>query len=148
MLSLEGLRLTKFVSNVPDLAEKLNPENSKIDTVEEINLTHTAMHVLGLRLDNKNDTLNVSRGVNKITTKLITQRSVFCCVSTVFDSIGLVAPYTGRARLLLKDVWCLSRQQWDESLSGEFQEKFIEWHTSLPNTWTTKNFWLFLRHPG
>ena len=34
LLNLGGLRLTKFVSNVSDLAERLNPENSKIDIVK------------------------------------------------------------------------------------------------------------------
>ena len=43
MLSLGRLQ---FVSNVPDLAEKLNPENSKIESLKEINLNDTATHVL------------------------------------------------------------------------------------------------------
>ena len=62
LLSLGGFKLTKFVSNVPDLAEKLNPDNSKIETVKEINLSDNATHVLGLKWVNKTYTLNVSRG--------------------------------------------------------------------------------------
>ena len=49
LLGLGGFRLIKFGSNVPDLAEKLNPENSKIDTVKEINLNDTATDVSGLK---------------------------------------------------------------------------------------------------
>ena len=91
-MSLGGFRLTKFVSNVADLAEKLNIENNKTDTVHEFNLNDTATHVLGLRWDNKNDSLNVSRGVIKDITKPITHRTVLSYVSSVFDPIGLVAP--------------------------------------------------------
>ena len=70
--------------------------------------------------------------MNKDITKPIAQRIVLSYVSSVFDPIGLVAPYTVRARLLLKDIWRISGQQWDEPLSAKLQEKFIEWHTLLP----------------
>ena len=70
--------------------------------------------------------------MNKDITKPIAQRAVLSYVSSVFDPIGLVAPYTVRARLLLKDIWRISGQQWDEPLSRELQGKFIEWHTTLP----------------
>ena len=82
--------------------------------MKEINLNDMATHVLGLKWDNENDTLNVSRGVNKDITKLITQRTNLSYVSLVFNLNGLVAPYTARVRLLLKDIWRISDQQWDE----------------------------------
>ena len=97
--SLVGFKITKFFSNTPDSAEKLNPENSKIDSIRKINLNDTATHVIRLKWDNKNDTLNVSQGVNKDITKPITQRTVLSYISSVSDPIGLVAPYTVRARL-------------------------------------------------
>ena len=42
------------------------------------------MHVLGPKLDNKNQTLNVSRGLNKYIKNLITQRDVLFYVSSIF----------------------------------------------------------------
>ena len=53
-------------------------------------------------------------------------------MSSVFDPIGLVAPYTVRARLLLKDIWRLSGQQWDDPLPIELCRRFTEWHSGLP----------------
>ena len=50
----------------------------------------------------------------------------------MFDSIGLVAPYTVRARLLLKDIWRLSGQQWDDPLPNELCRRFTEWYSGLP----------------
>ena len=47
------------------------------------------------------------------------QRTVLNYVSSVFDPLGLVSPYTVRARLLLKDIRRLLGQKWDEPLSGE-----------------------------
>ena len=50
----------------------------------------------------------------------------------MFDPIGLFDPYTLRARLLLKDIWRLSGQQWDDPLPNELCRRFTEWHSSLP----------------
>ena len=53
-------------------------------------------------------------------------------VSAVYDRIGLVAPYTVQARVLLKDIWRLSGQQWDDDLLDEILTKFIEWSKEFP----------------
>ena len=53
-------------------------------------------------------------------------------MSSVFDDIGLVAPYTVRARLLLKDIWRLSDQQWQDPLPNELCHRFAEWRSGLP----------------
>ena len=50
----------------------------------------------------------------------------------MFDPIGLVAPYTVRARLLVKDIWRLSGQQWDDPLQNELCRRFTEWESGLP----------------
>ena len=61
------------------------------------------------------------------------QRTVLSYLSSIFDPTGLVGfrpdPVAGHARLLLKDVWCVSSQKWDETLSGELQKNCLEMHT-------------------
>ena len=73
----------------------------------------------------------MSRATSPDTTKKITQRVVLSLVSAVYDPTGLVAPYTVQARLLLKDIWRLSGQQWDDDLPDEIVTKFIEWSEEL-----------------
>ena len=63
------------------------------------------MHVLGIKWDHSANTLVVSRGTNYTITKSSTQRLVLSLVSKVYDPIGLVAPFTVGARLILKDIW-------------------------------------------
>ena len=53
-------------------------------------------------------------------------------MSKVFDTIGLVAPFTVGARLLLKDIWRVSGQRWDEELPKDTVERFLEWSVELP----------------
>ena len=75
------------------------------------------MHVLGLlKWDHNNDTLVVSRGSNSTITKRLTERWVLSLVSKVDDPIRLFAPFTVGARLILKDIWRVNGQSWDDEL--------------------------------
>ena len=67
--------------------------------------------MLSPKWNHASDTLVVSRGTSPDTNKTITQQLVLSLVSAVYDPIGLVAPFTVQARLLLKDIRRLSVQQ-------------------------------------
>ena len=54
-------------------------------------------------------------------------------VSSAFDPIGLVAPYTVRARLLLKEIWRIYGQKWDVELPVDIKTKFLAWLSGLPS---------------
>ena len=64
--------------------------------------------------------------------KAKTQRTVLSFISSVFDPVGLVAPYTVRARLSLKDIWKISGESWDDELPEDIRDKILEWHSGLP----------------
>ena len=125
LLKLGGFNLTKFISNVPNLSSKLNPPKNSANNSKEIFTAainpETASHVLGLKWDHVTDTLVVSRGVNHELKDFVTQRSVLSFVSSLVDPMGLVASYTVRARLLLKDIW-----------RNELCRGFNECHSGLP----------------
>ena len=70
-----------------------------------------ASYVLSLKWDHIQDTVVVSRGVNRQLKNNVTQCKVLSFVCSVFDPIGLVTPNTVRARLLLKEIWRISGQQ-------------------------------------
>ena len=36
-----------------------------------------------------------------------------------------------KARLLIKDIWRISGQKWDDDLPEEIKEQFLEWHSGL-----------------
>ena len=135
LLKLGGFNLTKFVSNADEITSAMNPAESETSssTIKEIcNGAEQSSHVLGLKWDHVKDTLVVSRGVDRPLDKAITQQTVLSFVSSVFDPVGLVAPYTVRARLLLKDIWKISGQSWDDELPEDIRDKFLEWHSGLP----------------
>ena len=102
MLAKGSFKLT----NVPSLVNNVDP-NSQLstETTEKVLATdEETSHVLGLKWNHSRDTLVVSRGTTPDLNQPITQRVVLSLVSAVYDPIGLVAPYTVTARLLLKDI--------------------------------------------
>ena len=125
LLKLGGFNLTKFVSNADEITSTMNPEESETSSspIKEIcNGAEQSSHVLGLKWDHVKDTLVVSSGVDRPLDKAITQRTVLSFVSSVFDPVGLVAPFTVRARLLLKDIWKIRNQSWDDELPADIRD--------------------------
>ena len=125
LLHLGGLKITKFVSNVPDLADRNDGSPQSTEPTVIVSCQEDSSHVLGLKCDHTNDTLILSRGTSCAITKSLTQRLVLSHVSKVFDPIGLVAQFTVGARLLLKDIWRVTGQQWDDELPQDTVQRFF-----------------------
>ena len=135
LLKLGGFNLTKFVSNDDEITSAMNPEDCETSSspLKEIcNGPEESSHVLGLKWDHVKETWVVSRGVDRPLDKAKTRRTVLSFVSSVFDPVGLVAPYIIRARLLHKDIWKISGQSLDDELPEDIRDKFLEWHSGLP----------------
>ena len=98
LLHLGGFKLTKFVSSVPNLANRIDGSPQFTEPKVIVSCRQDSSHVLGLKWDHTNDTL------------------VLNLVSKVFDPIGLLASFTVGARLLLKDIWRATGQQWDDEV--------------------------------
>ena len=110
-----GFKLTKFFSNDPAVVDALSSDSivpivdgEKVVSEKVASPNEESSHDLGLRRDHNEDTLVVSSGLSqksKLDGRAVTQRLVLSCVASVFDPIGLVAPFTMRAKLLLKEMW-------------------------------------------
>ena len=94
LLHLGGFKLTKFVSNVPNLADRIDGSPQSTEPKVIVSCQEDSSHVLGLKWDHTNDTLVVSGGTSCAITKPLTQRLDLGLVSKVFGPIGLVAPFT------------------------------------------------------
>ena len=134
LLKLGGFKLTKFISNTPHLLDEIeNNDHLCKPKVISVSDEEGSSYVLGLKWDHRKDTLVVSRGTKCNESNKVTQRLVFSLVAKIFDPIGLVASLTITARLLLKDIWRLSGQNWDNTLPIEMMNRFKIWSSDLPN---------------
>ena len=89
------------------------------------------MHVLGFKWDHNNN-LVVSRGTNSTITKSLTQRLVSSLMSKAYDPIGLVAPFTVGARLILKNICRVNGQSWDDEILKDTVDRFLAWCVEMP----------------
>ena len=88
--------------------------------------------VLGLQWTVTDDSLQVCRGTNKEVETPITQRKILSLVSSVFDPIGLFAPFSVHMRRLLKGIWTKNGQHWDNEVEPSEKEEFLRWKEQLP----------------
>ena len=124
LLSLGGFNLTKWQSSHPEVVNALKTDTTPPPSSET--------HVLGMKWMCSDDTLIVSRGTTQtIDSRTITQRLVLSTLSAVFDPIGLVAPFTITARLLLRSIWREKGQDWDAALGDELTKQFTNWASEL-----------------
>ena len=126
-LHLGGLRLTKSVSNVPDLADQFDESAQSTEPKVIASSKEESMSVLGPKWDHSNNTLVVSRGANNTITKNLTQRLVLSLVSKVYNPIGPVASFTVGARLIWKNICRVNWQSWDDELPKDTVDKFHAW---------------------
>ena len=102
MLARGGFNLTKWTSNSVTVLEQLECG----DAAAEFQLSGPPdLHVLGVKWCVRDDSLVVSRGTMRSVSHDCTQREILSLVSSVFDPIGVVAPFTIRSRLILKAIW-------------------------------------------
>ena len=131
-LKTDKFKFTNFISNKPHLLDET--ENSDQFCQPKVILVtdeEASSHVLGLKWDHRNDTSVVCRGTKCDESKKVTQRLVISLVAKVVDPIGLVAQITVTARLLLKDIWRLSGQHWDNNLPIEMMNRFKVWSSDM-----------------
>ena len=68
-------------------------------------------------------------------------------VSSVFDPMGVFAPFTMRRRMLLKSIWIRFGQSWDENVADDDKQVILDWvkamqineNTSLPRKYLSDN---------
>ena len=60
-----------------------------------------------------------------------TKRGILKQISTIFDPLGLVAPFVLRAKLILQKLWRL-RFDWDKPISGPLLDAWETWKAELP----------------
>ena len=97
---------------------------------------HTSS-LLSMQWNVENDTLEVFCCANNEVPKRLTQRgAVFSFVALVFEPLRFFAPLVMRMWILLKTIWAITGQQWDDKIEEEDEEKFLEWVRELPELTT------------
>ena len=133
LLSQHRFELKKLIKNndavseaIPDLKSISNTKHVEVEPNTEESL------VLEMQWTVTDDSLQVSRGTNKEVETLITQWKILSLVSSVFDQIGLFAPFSVHMRRLLKGIWTKNRQHWGNEVELGDEAEFLKWKGKFP----------------
>jgi hypothetical protein len=58
--------------------------------------------------------------------KALTRRGVLAVVSSLFDPLGMIAPYVMREKLLLQEL-CRRKLEWDEEIDESGKKQWLRW---------------------
>ena len=109
--------------------------------------------VLGMKWDTENDSLmftfknfDIQDGISyEVSTDVtITKRKILSIVNSIYDPLGLLTPFTVKAKIILRTLWARSpkldwddpvpeelRKNWREILKQINQIKYISFHRSI-----------------
>ena len=133
-LSEHGFELKKWISNNDAVTEAIPEDLKSIRNTKQVEVEPNAegSSVLGLQWTVTDDSLQVCSGKNKEVEAPITQRKILSLVSSVFDPIGLFAPFSVHMRRLLKGIWTKNGQHWDSEVEPEEESEFLRCKEELP----------------
>nr|CAH7758548.1 unnamed protein product [Callosobruchus chinensis] len=125
ILSQSGFVLRKFRSNHQSVVE------SDIQTIEgEYQIfKDESCKTLGLLWNTSMDIFCYSVHLSEL--KVVTKRTILSTIARIFDPLGLIAPVTIVAKLILQKLW-QSKSDWDKSVSMELYTTWNKFFKNLP----------------
>ena len=124
-----GFHFSKWITNSRKVLSSV-PEADRAKEVKELNLDRDRLpteRALGVQwcVEDDNFTFNV-------TTKSQphTRRGILSEVSSIYDPLGFLAPFTLPAKLLLQEL-CSLNLGWDEEIPKMFSERWLKWKMDL-----------------
>jgi len=128
-LKHSGFHLTKWMSNSKRVITAI-PQEDRSPPVKDIDLTKQDLptdRALGVLWSLKNDVLQIRVTVQD---KPISKRGMLSIMGSVYDPLGLLAPFTVRAKMIYQEE--VRRQRgWDEELSSQNSVKWNAWLSEL-----------------
>ena len=126
-----GFRLTKFTSNSRAVLESI-PEDERSKEVRSITLDCDNLPIeraLGIQWCVQSDCFGFRIVINS---KPFTRRGVMSTISSIFDPLGFIAPFTLLAKKLLQDLCRNEDLDWDDDIPEDCRSKWLRWCGELP----------------
>jgi hypothetical protein len=146
LLNSASFRLRKWSSNNKSVLEDV-PEEDRQPGLEirEDGRPTGKVKTLGVTWKSENDvfTFNVKIPEIKETT---TKREVLSAISTLFDPLQFLSPFTVRAKILMQNIWTAGLN-WDDPLPRTLLDRWHNWVNELQHL-SSFEIPRCLRHPS
>ena len=130
MCSAGGFHLTKFVSNDRRVLEKI-PVNDRIKNIMNVDLTQTVLpmeRALGVHWCVESDMLGFRITLKD---KPLTRRGVLSTISSIYDPMGLAAPFLMTGKRILQGL-CSAKMDWNDEIGENDRAIWEKWRNQLP----------------
>ncbi|XP_059184653.1 uncharacterized protein LOC131967729 [Centropristis striata] len=124
-----GFHLSKWTSNSSKVLLS-TAEEKRAKEMQELDLDTDQLpmeRALGLQWCTKADKFNFRTSVRE---QPQTRRGILSVVSSLYDPLGFLAPFTMPAKLLLQEL-CRRNLGWDEAISPSFSKQWSDWLEDL-----------------
>lgn len=126
MFRAGGFELVKWASNSSDLMSAI-PLNEQLVNSRQFSHDHS-IKILGLRWISASDHFYFQASNDF---KACTKRNILSAIARIFDPLGLIAPVTLFAKVLLKRIWSI-KLDWDETPPESIMEVWNNFQGELP----------------
>ena len=125
-----GFRLHKFTSNNKEVMSPVPQEDRATDTKDRylVNDVTAIERALGVHWCIESDTLQFRIIVQD---KPLSRRGILSTVSSVFDPLGLVAPFILVGKRILQEL-CRDGVGWDDEVPDDLRPQWEKWRAELP----------------
>ena len=125
-----GFRLHKFTSNSREVVSSVPEEDRATDAKDHRLISNdTAVErALGVHWCIESDTLQFRITMQD---KAPTRRGILSTVSSVFDPLGLVAPFILGGKQILQEL-CRDGVGWDDEVPDKLRSEWEKWRAELP----------------
>ena len=129
LLAKGGFNLHKFISNSKEVIEAI-PKEQRASGIKELDLTRDILPIeraLGVQWCVQSDALQF-RVVLK--DKPLTRRGILASISSIYDPLGLAAPFLLQGKQILQDL-CKNQAAWDEMVPDDIKARWEKWRGEL-----------------
>ena len=124
-----GMNARKWLSNAPEVL-KLIPQEDRVQQLDLDAPDLPSIKTLGLLLDANSDCFSFK--FNQLDDSVaITKRFFLRKLASIFDPLGLLAPFVVRAKILFQELW-LQGYDWDDHLAADIHHEAVKWFAELP----------------
>ena len=129
LLAKGGFNLHKFISNSKNVIKAI-PKEQQASGIKELDLSRDVLPIeraLGVQWCVQSDSLQF-RVVLK--DKPLTRRGILSSISSIYDPLGLAAPFLLTGKQILQDL-CRTQAAWDETVPDSIRERWEKWRREL-----------------
>ncbi len=132
LLAEGGFELRQWASNTPQILQHL-PQQIKSENYElwfSSDRADPQESTLGLRWQCRSDTLGYKHG--HVIKAEPTMRHIYRVLSSQYDPLGFITPFTTRAKIIVQRLWDKKREWDDPELPADLRNAWLTWEDELP----------------